>query len=118
MLHTIHTAARAVPGALLIAADPRASGNPPVLPTLIRPAPANPVTFNDRLALARYVASLRKGRPLIIRYASHTHLGATFPAFQIFAVGADGDETWLGAAAIQSRDTEALRAALERVDPQ
>lgn len=99
--------------------NPRWTGaTPPRVPTLIHPAPANAESFGDVLSLARKVSRLRQGRPLILRYAPHTHLGATFPAFQIFAVDPDGDEVWLGAAAVQTRDQDILRAALERVDPQ
>lgn len=112
------SAVRPIPGAVVVATDPRSSGNPPVLPTFIRPEPANPVTFGDLTALARYVAALRKGRALRLSYAAHTRLGRTFPAVQVFAVEADESEVWLGAAAIQSRDPETLSRALERVDPQ
>ena len=92
--------------------DPRASANPPKVPTFILPTPANAVSFGDVLGVARQISRLRRKRPIRLHYAPHTRLGATFPAFDVFAVEADDSEVWLGAAAIQTRDLQVLRTAL------
>lgn len=121
MLNAAVTArhARALPAVPMTGPGSRYTGAfLPVVPTFIRPEPANRLTFASVDDLARHIAKVRKGRGIRLQYAAITMLGASFPAIQVYAVDDTGAETWLGAAAIQTREPMALALALERVDPQ
>jgi hypothetical protein len=91
---------------------------PPRRPTLLRPAPEGTRHFEDIKGLARFVARLRKGRPLVIRPTAETLPHTSFAVMNIMAVEFDDSEVWLGAAAIQSADERILMRALDAVDPQ
>lgn len=91
---------------------------PPRLPTLLREVPLPTQHFADLKALARKVASLRQGRPLILRAAAEQMPDRSFAVTNILAEEIDGSETWIGAAWTGSTDPQALARGLEAVDPQ
>lgn len=97
----------------------RPAGPPPDKITLFRPTPARAETFTTLESLARRIHQLRGRAALRQERRAWTHAGSrTFPAFNLYAVGDDGAETWLGTAVIQGRDFDPLQRALERLQPQ
>lgn len=92
---------------------------PPERPTLYRPEPARAETFEGLKTLARRVHQLRQGRALAVRRSPRAEgASVNFAAFDLFALDDAGGETWLGAAAIQTRRREFLEAALRDAQPE
>lgn len=93
---------------------------PPRRPTLILGEGERERAFATLADLADALHTLRKGRPIRLQPRAQARAAgaSTFPAIDVFVTDGYGDDRWLCAVAIQWRNAERLRNALEAAEPQ